>query len=249
MDEEEEKNLDDIKLLDVSFNTKVFVDIRDPLKESIGQPQLIDSLKEIIVKISSTDLEDPLKDTINLDNDDGNDDDNKHKEPVIDETINKDMTVSDAALKGVALLKSLLSTSTAIADKMITTTEVTDETLNLRKILYQPEKAKSDEKELTNNGHNANISDTQIDDDDRLIIDEEIPEDEIKTSIKSMPSLSAPIEEEKKFIRSITLGTVTPVSTKPLNRHHLAQESKFILNFQTFVARNFCDDQIFIQKV
>lgn len=144
-------------------------------------------------------------------------------------------------LKGTALLKSLLSTSTAasassVVEKMITTTEVTDETLNLKKILYQPDKEKKDDKELEahgQNGQQANTSDTQLDDDDRrLIIDisDEEKDGAIDHRAKSMPLLSAPMEDEntssRKTLRSSSHDMSTFASARPSRLPLQFQESE-----------------------
>lgn len=122
---------------------------------------------------------------------------------------------NEARLKGDALLKSLLSASTALSQKMITTTEVTDENLNLRKILYQADKAKCDERELDSSLPSANNDE----DETRLVID--IPEEmNNKASKKSMPSLESFEDENKnvsKLLRPTTLDTAF-VSTRPLLR-------------------------------
>lgn len=142
-------------------------------------------------------------------------------------------TSTEADLKGTELLKSLLTNSTASAapveEKMITTTEVTDETLNLRKILYQPDKEKKDDKELespTHNGQPTNASDMQNDDDDRLVIDiSDEEKGENKTSFKIMPSIcNGSTSMDAKPARNSSLDTKTFVSTKPSLRHH--QESE-----------------------
>lgn len=137
---------------------------------------------------------------------------------------------NEARLKGDALLKSLLSASTALSQKMITTTEVTDENLNLRKILYQADKAKCDEKDFDSPLPSGNPNDSLNDEDDRLVID--IP-DEInsKVSKKSMPSLESFEDENKnvsKLLRPSTLDT-TFASTRPLMRQPTAaQDSECI---------------------
>lgn len=150
-------------------------------------------------------------------------------------------TADDDHLKGTALLKSLLSTAplVAVADKMITTTEVTDETLNLKKILYQHDKEKADDKELespTLNGHQANTSDTQHDDDDRRLVidisDEERDGTDHRMVAKSMPTLTEDGISAKRMIRPTTLDTTAFVAMRPLTRHLLrVHESKFFLDF------------------
>lgn len=139
---------------------------------------------------------------------------------------------SEARLKGDALLKSLLSASTAFNPKMITTTEVTDENRKLRKILYQADKSKCDEREFESpfsSGNNA--SDSQVDEDERrLVID--IPDEmNHKINRKSMPSLES-VEDERekvsKMPRPSTLNTAF-VSTRPLTRQPTAvQDSEYI---------------------
>lgn len=132
---------------------------------------------------------------------------------------------SEARLKGDALLKSLLSASTALTQKMITTTEVTDENLNLRKILYQADKAKCDEREFDSPVPNANsANDSQNDEDERrLVID--IPEEmNHRINKKSMPTLESFEDENKnmsKMLRPSTLSTAF-VSTRPLMRQPTA---------------------------
>lgn len=147
-------------------------------------------------------------------------------------------TTDDATLKGTALLKSLLSTASSVpvADKMITTTEVTDETLNLKKILYQPDKEKKDDKELespTLNSNQANTNDTQHDDDDRrLVIDisdeERDGSTDHKTSAKSMPTLTS--MQDGSNLRRIARPTSldpTGLIMRPLTRHLIrVHESK-----------------------
>lgn len=161
-------------------------------------------------------------------------------------------TIEDASLKGTALLKSLLSTSiassVAVVDaKMITTTEVTDETLNLKKILYQPDREKKDDKEHESPTQNAqvNTSDNRDDDDRRLIIDisdeEKDPSKDPKG--KSMPVLTASIEGDntngKKATRPTSLDTTQLIPVRPITRHQIrVQESKSgICFFGAFVLR------------
>lgn len=135
-------------------------------------------------------------------------------------------TPDDANLKGTALLKSLLSASTALSElvdeKMITTTEVTDEKLKLKKILYQSDQDEKDEDSTTPNGHSLNVSDGQIDDDDRrLVIDISDDEKDVqKSNGKSMPSLYASVEDEnhRKALRPSTLDT-SFVPARPHMRH------------------------------
>lgn len=145
------------------------------------------------------------------------------------ETDDKETSTSnDASLKGTALLKSLLSTAAPtvpVVDKMITTTEVTDETLNLKKILYQPDKEKKEDKELespTQNGHQANTSDPQHDDDDRRLVidisDEERVGADHKSREKSMPTLTS-MEDGIKRIRPTTLDMALFAPMRPPTRH------------------------------
>lgn len=150
------------------------------------------------------------------------------------------LTVDNVGLRGTALLKSLLSTSTASSAppgevKMITTTEVTDETSNLRKILYQPEKEKKDDKELdppTLHAQLTNANDARDDDDRRLVIDISDEEKETKKS-KSMPVLNTSTNEDviingKKIARPSTLETKLLSPIRPVTRHQLrVQESKW----------------------
>jgi hypothetical protein len=167
-----------------------------------------------------------------------NENDEKNEE--IDSTTT---TIDDPILKGTALLKSLLSTSTAslvpVVEKMITTTEVTDETLNLKKILYQPDKEKTEEKETevpAQNGQQLTISETPIDDDDqRLVIDISDEEkdgtgtSDQKNNGKSMPSLNASRNYEnrslKRTARPTTLET-SPFPIRPMTRHLVRVQSE-----------------------
>lgn len=151
-----------------------------------------------------------------------------------DEKETSSTSTDEASLTGTALLKSLLSTSTAssvaVAEKMITTTEVTDETLNLKKILYQPDKQKKDDKEQ-NGGHLANTSDPLNDDDDRLVIDISDEEKDAnadgKTNGKSMPSLAFPKDFEKR-VHQRQPGSLETAPIKLLARHiSRFHESKF----------------------
>lgn len=146
----------------------------------------------------------------------------------------------DPNLTGTALLKSLLSTSIAssmpvLDAKMITTTEVTDETLNLRKILYQPDREKKDDKELespTQNAQQVNTTDTRDDDDRRLVIDISDEEKDMHDpKAKSMPVLTASIEGDnkisKRMTRPSTIDTTLFVPIRPITRHLMrVQESK-----------------------
>lgn len=119
------------------------------------------------------------------------------------------------------LLKTLLSTSTALSSSVnvplsttISTTvplesmitkEVNDTQLNLKKILYEPEKESPKDKDQESSIQSIfqkNFSDVQmIDDDDRLVID--ISDDEFegqkkkKNKAKSMPILDFGIEGSK----------------------------------------------------
>lgn len=136
---------------------------------------------------------------------------------------------SEGRLKGDALLKSLLSASTALSQKMITTTEVTDENLNLRKILYQADKAKCDDRDLDSSLPSATNPNDLLNDEDetRLVID--IPEElNHKANRKSMPSLESFEDENKnvsKLIRPSTLET-TFVSTRPSMRQPTAAQDR-----------------------
>lgn len=136
---------------------------------------------------------------------------------------------SEGRLKGDALLKSLLSASTALSQKMITTTEVTDENLNLRKILYQADKAKCDDRDLDSSLPSATNPNDLLNDEDetRLVID--IPEEmNHKANRKSMPSLESFEDENKnmsKLLRPSTLDT-TFVSTRPSMRQPTAAQDR-----------------------
>jgi hypothetical protein len=139
----------------------------------------------------------------------------------------------EPTLKGTALLKSLLSAASiappppAQPDKMITTTEVTDEKLNLKKILYQPDKEGKDDK--TANGTALNISsDTPNDDDDRrLIIDISDEEKDATTEPKSMPSLGASVEDARRTSsRPNTLDTRSFAPPRHFNRGTHQSKSK-----------------------
>lgn len=155
-------------------------------------------------------------------------------------------TIDDARLTGTALLKSLLSTSTAstVAPEMITTTEVTDEKLNLRKILYQPDREKKDDKEQ--NGQLANTSDTLNDDDDRLVIDISDEEKDanggLKANGKSMPSLNASAEKKKvsrveakqQLTRQISRLQESKLKCSPKTPKTLPTCPQFRLSIETF---------------
>ncbi|CRK88203.1 CLUMA_CG001984, isoform A [Clunio marinus] len=145
----------------------------------------------------------------------------------------KTSTSDEIFLKGAALLKSLLSTPTVtlpVNEKMITTTEVNDETLSLKKILYQLDKDAKDNHQteigIANEQMTASQNETQNDDDDsRLIIDisdeEKGSGTETKTKGKSMPSLKTSNTTEKKykkkFLRPVPLEPFVPI--KPLPKH------------------------------
>lgn len=126
-------------------------------------------------------------------------------------------TCDDGVLKGTALLKSLLSTSTASSvAEMIITTEVNDETLNLKKILYQ---ADDDDKEQAQNGQQTNINETGNDDDDRLVIDisdeEKDPKNDLKVkSQKSMPSLNTSFEFDSNGVKKMTRPTTLDMKSQ-----------------------------------
>jgi hypothetical protein len=134
-------------------------------------------------------------------------------------------------LKGTALLKSLLSAASIappVPDKMITTTEVTDEKLNLKKILYQPDKEGKEDK--TANGTALNTSsDTPNDDDDRrLIIDISDEEKDATSGPKSMPSLCTSAEDENSNMRKTTRPNTLETRSFATPRHYFrgAQQSK-----------------------
>lgn len=147
---------------------------------------------------------------------------------VENEEIDSTSTSDDAILKGTALLKSLLSTSTAslvpVVEKMITTTEVTDETLNLKKILYQPDKEKGEEKESetpAQNGQQISISELPIDEDDRrLVIDisdeEKDGTSDEKNNEKLIPSLNISREDENRSLRRMMRPTTLDTSQFPI---------------------------------
>jgi len=100
------------------------------------------------------------------------------------------------------LLKSLLSNPVASTlieqQKMITTTEVNDTQLNLKKILYQRDREREKDKDCEVSQHTATTAGTahneDPDDDRRLVIDisdEEATDNkyEKKSKLKSMPLL------------------------------------------------------------
>lgn len=167
----------------------------------------------------------------------------EEKTEIVDNVKDEPPSADDACLKGTALLKSLLSTSTASAvleaEKMITTTEVTDEKLNLKKILYQPDNKRKEEKELespTLNGQNIHTIDTHNDDDDRRLVidisdDEKDGTDRLKMNGKSMPSLNNMSNEDdnnnaRKMMRLTSLETTVSVPLKNLTRHIRTQHSE-----------------------
>lgn len=157
------------------------------------------------------------------------------------EEVDSTSTSDDATLKGTALLKSLLSTSTAslvpLVEKMITTTEVTDEKLNLKKILYQPDKEKAEEKEAevpVQNGQQVHTNEPPIDEDDRRLVIDISDEEKDGTSEevnngKSMPSLNISREDEnrslKRTMRPTTLETA-PFPLRPMTRHLVRIQSE-----------------------
>ena len=137
-----------------------------------------------------------------------------------------EMSLSD--LSKDTLLKTLLSTSTALSSlvnaplsTVISTTvplesmitkEVNDTQLNLKKILYEPESESLKDKDQESSVQSVsqkNFADTQmIDDDDRLVID--ISDEEIegqkkkkKNKAKSMPILDFGIEGSKNTSKCI----------------------------------------------
>lgn len=137
--------------------------------------------------------------------------------------------VDGARPKVTAFLKSLLSASTAsilpVAEKMITTTEVTDEKLNLKKILYQPDKEKKDSLSLQNS-----TNDTQVDDDDRrLVIDisdeEKDGGNERAINGKSMP----PLDDVRRSSRAPSLETTNTLTMRFSRQSVRSQSSE--LNF------------------
>lgn len=156
-------------------------------------------------------------------------------EKIKDENIKDEDSQSsadEATLKETEFLKSLLSASTAstlpVVEKMITTTEVTDEKLNLKKILYQRGTEKKDEKELMPNDQPINASDTQIDDDDqRLVIDisDEEKDGTVEKAVngKSMPILNAASEDVRKSLSLKATVTVPMRLSRQLQR---SQHSK-----------------------
>lgn len=137
--------------------------------------------------------------------------------------------VDGARPKVTAFLKSLLSASTAsivpVAEKMITTTEVTDEKLNLKKILYQPDKEKKDSSSQLNS-----TNDTQVDDDDRrLVIDisdeEKDGGNERAINGKSMP----PLDDVRRSSRAPSLETTNTLTMRFSRQSVRSQSSE--LNF------------------
>lgn len=140
---------------------------------------------------------------------------------IVPSTVQSSNEMSFNDVSKDTLLKTLLSTSTALSSSVnaplsttISTTvplesmitkEVNDTQLNLKKILYEPEKESpkdKDQESLVHSVSQKNSSDVQmIDDDDRLVID--ISDDEIegqkkkKNKVKSMPILDFGIEGSK----------------------------------------------------
>jgi sugar diacid utilization regulator len=150
-----------------------------------------------------------------------------------DDTASK--STSEDGLKGTALLKSLLSTSTAslvpVVEKMITTTEVTDETLKLKKILYQPDKEKDEVKESetsAQNGQQTNTNDAPADEDDRrLVIDISDEENDRKNNDKSILLQNLSKEDENKVQRRLrpTHLETGPPPMRPI-RHQVRLQSE-----------------------
>jgi hypothetical protein len=154
-----------------------------------------------------------------------------------DDTAEKLPSTDDVDLKGTALLKSLLSTSTAsivpVVEKMITTTEVTDETLNLKKILYQPDEEEDEQKEPEESVHQVNTNEAPADEDDRrLIID---ISDEEKDGTGERKHIDTPVpllisrEEENKVLRRMTRPSTLetgPPQMRPITRHHMRSQSE-----------------------
>jgi len=144
----------------------------------------------------------------------------------ISTTVQSTSEMSSSDISKDTLLKTLLSTSTALSSSVnaplsttISTTvplesmitkEVNDTQLNLKKILYEPEKESPKDKDQESSVQSVsqrNFVDVQmIDDDDRLVID--ISDDEIeaqkikKNKAKSMPILDFGIEGSKNMMTS-----------------------------------------------
>lgn len=145
----------------------------------------------------------------------------------ISTTVQSTSEMSSSDISKDTLLKTLLSTSTALSSSVnaplstttISTTvplesmitkEVNDTQLNLKKILYEPEKESPKDKDQESSVQSVsqrNFVDVQmIDDDDRLVID--ISDDEIegqkkkKNNAKSMPILDFGIEGSKNMMTS-----------------------------------------------
>jgi hypothetical protein len=156
----------------------------------------------------------------------------------IDDTASK--SPSDDGLKGTALLKSLLSTSTAslvpVVEKMITTTEVTDEKLNLKKILYQPDKEKNDVKETeisAQNGQQTSANDAPADEDDRRLVidisDEEKDSNDRKNIEKSIKLQNMLGENENKISRRVRPTNLETGSlhVRQASRHQFRSQSEY----------------------
>lgn len=162
----------------------------------------------------------------------------KISEETIDDDIAKKSLIDDS-LKGTALLKSLLSTSTAslvpVVEKMITTTEVTDEKLNLKKILYQPDKEKDDQKESeisAQNGLQTNTNEMPADEDDRrLVIDISDEEKDVTGNRKNNENIflqnSSQLDENRvlRRIRPSNLEMSLPLM-RPITRHQIRSQSE-----------------------
>lgn len=157
----------------------------------------------------------------------------KESDDKSDDTSEKPSSIDDVALKGTALLKSLLSTSTAAVDKMITTTEVTDETLNLKKILYQPDEEEYKLEEPEESVQQINTSDTPADEDDRrLIID---ISDEEKDGTGERKHIETPVpplilrEDENTILRRMTRPSTMetgPPQMRPIPRQNVRSQSE-----------------------
>lgn len=175
-------------------------------------------------------------------NDDVKDEVKVEEQKISEETIDDDIakkSLIDDSLKGTALLKSLLSTSTAslvpVVEKMITTTEVTDEKLNLKKILYQPDKEKDDQKESeisAQHGLQTNTNDMPADEDDRrLVIDISDEEKDVTGNRKNNENIflqnSSQLDENRvlRRIRPSNLEMGLPLM-RPITRHQIRSQSE-----------------------
>ena len=116
---------------------------------------------------------------------------------------------------------------------MITTTEVTDETLNLKKILYQQDEEEDELKESEESVQQVNTSDIPADEDDqRLIID---ISDEEKDGTRERKHIETPVlplisrEDENKLLRRMTRPSTLetgPPQMRPTTRHHVRSQSE-----------------------